>query len=420
MIDLRIVVLASLLASTSNAQDPPPAGSPKATPPQASATKTADEWIRDLGSDNYRTRIAAERALRDLGKEVAPALQKAAAEAEDPEVQWRARRVLRQIEGGSQGLVERTRAEREDARSGAPEAGGRAGGRLRRQRLEAGEPMREGFDSMFEKLERQFGIDVPRARFFQDDFFRDLQEQMKGLGSGAAQQSQGMTMQIGPDGRVRVEVKEQNDKGETDTKVYEAPDLETFQREHPGVLHRNRLGLGLQPFDGSGLFQGFFTPMQGELELDALPRFFNIPPTRIDPQPGGGSGSGQRIDIEPPAPPPAGRRLGVVVRPEIPGELRNYLELADGVGLMVESVQEGSLAQALGLAKGDIVTEIAGRSIGSTDDVQQAIGAIGKGAEVEVKFVRRGQVATAKATKAEDAAPAPKLEARGKGDGTIR
>jgi hypothetical protein len=52
--------------------------------------------------------------------------------------------------------------------------------------------------------------------------------------------------------------------------------------------------------------------------------------------------------------------------------------------------------------------------------VQQAIGAIGKGAEVEVKFVRRGQVATAKATKAEDAAPAPKLEARGKGDGTIR
>ena len=42
-------------------------------------------------------------------------------------------------------------------------------------------------------------------------------------------------MQIGPDG-VRVEVQEENDKGETENKVYEAKDLDDFHKKHPGVL----------------------------------------------------------------------------------------------------------------------------------------------------------------------------------------
>ena len=35
------------------------------------------------------------------------------------------------------------------------------------------------FDDVFEQLERDFGMDVPRHRFFDDAFFKDLNEQQR-------------------------------------------------------------------------------------------------------------------------------------------------------------------------------------------------------------------------------------------------
>lgn len=403
MIDLRAVLLAAAaVAASLPAQEPQPK-EPAAPPPAAKPDAPAPDpeaLVRKLGSDRYRDRVDAEKALRELGAVALPALKKAAEAGDDAEAQWRARRLLRQIEAGTGDGALAPRGRDGAAPQGRPDAPRR-------------EPVRDEFESLFERFERDFGIDVPRARFFDDRFFRDLQEQMK----AGASRSQGMTMQIGPDGSVRVEVEERGEDGKVEKKVYEAPDMESFQKQHPGVLGRS--GIGFQfPGGGMGFFRGFggpWTPGVPQPPAVVRPRRGQAPPDVViddfgDDVPGA------------PVPPPAGKRLGVSVRDEVPPDVRAYLELADGVGLMVETVQDGSLAQALGLQRGDIVTRLAGKPIGSPQDVQDALGGVAQGAEVEVAFVRKGAALAAKAPKAEaveaaTAEPAKPLKKRArKGD----
>ncbi len=397
---------ASLCLVPLAAQEPeaaPAPSIPKAAEAQ-SAAKTAEQWIQELGSDSYRKRLEAERALRQLGAAALPALKKAATGSEDAEVQWRAARVQRQIEGdGRQGLVERDR--RGSAQQEEPLIIPRA--MAPRRQPGSQDPMRDHFESLFEQFERDFGIDIPRARFFGDGFFRDLQEQMKS-GTG---RSQGMSVQIGPDGAVHVEVQERNEKGEIEKKSYDAPDMESFRREHPGVLQQNGLGFGLSPWRGNArVFSGPIEP-GWSLDMDALQ-------PRIVPFDGG------RASLPPQADAPApGRRLGITIRPEIAPDVRAYLELKDGIGLMVDGVQDESLAKAVGLQRGDIVVEIAGQKIGGPQDVQVALAPIEQGKPVEVKFLRKGQLQAASAAKIEAAAPFEakgRLEKRGKGESTIR
>lgn len=390
LIRLPMLVAGASLLACLPAQEPVAPKEPPAAAAPDAAPKDAGALVRDLGSASYRTRLAAERALRDLGKQAVPALQQAAERGDDPEVQWRARRLLRQIErGGERDLVERGAA----PEAQEPEPQDRQGRRPALRRGQEGGPMRDQFESLFERFEREFGIDIPRARFFDDDFFRDLQEQMQS-GQG---RSQGMTVQIGPDGAVRVETKQRNEQGETETKVYEAPDMETFQQKYPGVLQQNGLGFGVWPWRGN--LRAELGPVLRGFEFDADALRSRVVPFGRAPAAGD-------VAVEPaPAPPPPGRRLGVGIRAEISADLREHLGLAEGEGLLVESVQSGSLAEALGLAAGDIVTRIGGTKIGAAADVQQALGAIEKGATVEVQFVRKGVTKTASAAKTEEAEP---------------
>ena len=80
----------------------------------------------------------------------------------------------------------------------------------------------------------------------------------------------------------------------------------------------------------------------------------------------------------------------------------DYLELGD-VGLMVETVQDDSLAAACGLRADDIVVKIGDRKIASPADVAAALGAIKKGDKVSVEFVRRGSKKVASTSKRFDA-----------------
>jgi hypothetical protein len=378
------IAACALLGSSVLAQEPKVkvGKSPDAEPPQQ-AKKGLDDWVRELGSESFRVRIDAEKALRGLGEAALPALRKAAAESTDDEVQWRARRLVRQIEHGAEaGLQERDREAQEP-----PVAPRRLQGQ---RRLPPGLPddMREHFEELFRHMEQDFGLDIPRARFFQDDFFRDLQEQMDaGIG-----RSQGLSMQIGPDGAVRVEVKQKNDKGEVESKVYEAPDLETFHKQYPGVLQQNGLGGGMQFWMGQPL-------RQRALQMQPLNPRGQLQPGLVVPPPD---------VVTPPA--ADGPRLGVMVRPEIPADVREYLDLPEGEGLMVEGVQPDSLAQALGLQRGDIVHKIGGTAVGSTADVQQALAAIEPGKPVEVHYIRRGAAKTATANR-----PLPPAKAESKG-----
>ena len=69
---------------------------------------------------------------------------------------------------------------------------------------------------------------------------------------------------------------------------------------------------------------------------------------------------------------------------------RDHLGLEEGLGLWVVEVQEGTLAEDLGVLEGDIVLEIGGVEIRGVEDVQKALGAIEAGEPVEVLVNRRG------------------------------
>lgn len=393
---MRTILLTSALLSTlAFGQEHKPSPST-----EVRATEGAAKWIRQLGSDSYRDRLQAENELRKLGETARKALEAAAKDDGDSEVQWRAKRLLRQIGkpapkteqrgiGTRGGLVDRSRPGTDEPQE--PEIVER-GARRTGDPREVGD-MRAEFDRIFQRFE-EMGLDVPSRRFFDEPFFKDLESQLDrgfGFGSGA-QAGQSTNVQIGPDG-VRVEVTEKGEDGKPETKVYEAEDMESFQKKHPGVLKGNGFRMG---FGGPGLDLDF-DKLRGRVgKLDrgfdwdmARPRVLRIPQAQ-----------GGEIDLDelPAAPmPQQGRRLGITIKP-IPGALRAYLELGQA-GLMVGEVQDGTLAKACGLQVDDIVVAIGGNKIGTPADVAEALGAIQKGETVRVDYLRRGQRKTAEAKK---------------------
>lgn len=359
---LSVLLLAGVVALPAGAQETGSEGTEQRPQGTEKGTEEADvqALIQELGNDSYKVRLQAEKKLRAMGEKAADALKTAAEDSEDPEVQWRAKRLLRQIEGGEEGGLRR-RPDRTDR----PRTWN-----LGRPRL--GLPdLDETFDRLFRDLERNFGMDIPRRRFFQDDFFQDLEQQMQDLRERMQQGLQGlpdaesrsMSMQMGPDG-VRVEVKTKNEDGEVETKVYEAPDLETFRQKYPGVLENQGLG---------GFHFQFGRP--GDR---LLPRGFLAPPQVTPP------------DVPVPLPlaaPPEGKRLGVLVRDE------------EGEGLFVEEVQEGTLAERLGIEAGDVVVKIGETAIRGVGDVQDALGGIEAGETVRVEVDRDGETVVLEAEK---------------------
>lgn len=379
MIELRTLLLAAGLGLVSDGFAQEPKAQEPAAPQTKEAARSVEQWIGDLGAESFKTRVNAEKALREMGDKALPELKKAAESADDQEVQWRARRLVRQIEKApEQGLQRRAPGTAPTPllpHLRTPNQGG------------APDDFQQQFERLFDAMERDFGVDIPRARFFDDNFFRDLQNQLPRNGT-----SQGLSMQVGPDGGVRVEVKTKNDKGEVESKTYEAESMEEFERQYPGVLQQHGVGggFGLRFFQdpGSPLVQGWTMPPMDRQRWFAMPG--SPDPVQVDPA------------VEPP---PAGSRLGVTIRQSIPEELREHLELDANTGLMVETVQPDTLAEAIGLQRGDIVTKIAGHAIGSASDVQKVLSAIDAGTSVEVTFLRKGAEKTASAKKAAAGAP---------------
>ena len=333
--------------------------------PQAkTGDQAATRWIEQLGADDFEARQTAEKELRELGASARDPLSEAAESHPDPEVRWRARRILRGgdrrgLEGrpgadgraGSEGRVDPDESNAERGRWGPIEDD-----RVRR--------LLQGWD-----LEAFDGLRGPgELRTQLEEFQRrqaELFDRLRSGGIGDLGSRAGTSVEIGPDG-VRVQV----DDGAGEPETYEAPDLDSFREKHPEVAERFLDGGGFR-LDLDGLTPGL-RPLR-QLELPDARRM-------------------------PVAPPPDGERLGVTVRDAHEAVLR-FLGLEPGRGLVVTEVLEGSLAGLAGVEVGDLVLAVAGTEVFDASDVRRALAPIAKGEKVEIEVNRRGTVRMLEAEK---------------------
>ena len=380
------------------AQDAPPPGSAKPEPaaPGRVDPRSNVDLIEQLGAERPDDRRDAEQVLRQRGAAAREVLENAAEGHEDPEVRWRARRILRALDGQAQKL-ERP----------AP----RTEPRHDRDDPDAGQDPDTGLNEALERIHRSFGEPGGAWKGFGEleARMKDLQRQMDelqrgfeqgpGLGLPGGAIARGSKLQLGPDG-VRVEIQEPKAGGGTETKTYEAPDLDAFREQHPEIA---------QQFFGSGTGTGFHwfggrsLPAPGGAWRQALPglRLFR-----------GGELGQPEVEVDSPmefAPPAPGERLGVRIS-ELDPAVRRFLGIEEGVGILVESIEADSLAANLGIQVRDVVTQIGEQAIHGPVDVRAALGRIAQGEPVTVTVNRKGEVTQLKGTKLEAEVSPRKLE----------
>jgi hypothetical protein len=369
-------------AAVAQEPTPPQRRSEPAEAKTEADARSIEQLIEALGAETPSERREAERLLQERGEGAKDALEKAVDDHEDPEVRWRARRVLRALNGNAPRL--------ERAGEGVERTAPRA------PRAEGGEPSpargMEDLERRMEEMREQLETMRLGLPGFEAIPFR-------GLGTGAW--NLGTKVEVSP-GRVRVELQEPKEGGGTETKVYEADDLDSFRREHPEIAQRV-FGGAAPGLPGS--FRWFDS--NGRLPLD-LPqlrgwRDGQAAPWIVSPQ----GQDGLEVPSEPPA---AGERLGIYVG-ALDGAVRRFLGIEGDDGILVESIEPDSLAAALGIEPRDVVLAIGESAIRSAADVRAALRGIGKGETVEVTVNRLGKRMTLRAEKSEDA-PAPKKLAK--------
>ena len=362
-----------------------------------------ERLIERLGDPDYQTRKAAEKKLLGLGEKALEALKRSAEKHDDPEVQWRAGRLVRRIQAGDKaepgGLSKRDgKSKRDVAR--------------RERRAGPGSGVRPDPDRIFDDVMKRLGRPFDRGEFRDDvrkEIERAMQQVRKSLRDAKfdsgfdfdfsqggvrifdrkfgedfdrnfSSSSKSMKMSSGPDG-VRVEITE---KGK-EPKVYEVPDMETFKKKYPGVLKDIEFRFDAEDF-----------PFRGRRMLDLFPKM-----RRFDVDVKTDVKTDRKTDVETDRKADrklekksSGKKLGFYVA-EVSPAVREYLELDEDLGLGVESVTDGSLAEKVGLKKGDIVIRVGSRKIFSPADVSAALDAIGDD-ELRVHVIRRGREMTLK------------------------
>lgn len=370
----------------------------------ASESKKAEGWIRDLGSENFETRDAARKHLFEMGDKVIPLLDRAAT-ADDPEVRWNARKLVRDLE--------RARVSRKD------------------------EPKRDDTgveDEGTSRLRKDGSTGTPQDPKF-DDFGPSTAQGRN------AKRSQSMS--VDADGHVTITVEEDVD-GKLEKKTYEADSMDELREQHPELFS----GMDIRIGSGKGGFR-FDVPGRGlpgfdDKEIEKL--FEGIPGFDRDPFVGHSMDEMRRrieeiekrfrnlprvqdrvFDVDrstvgvDPQPIPENERLGVMIKP-LHAEVAQFLGLDPGVGLIVDQVLDGSLAKQLGLKAKDVLVSINGRSITSPDVIRQALRETPVGGAVHVETLRvSGDRVKVTATRprangGEEARAKPKEE----GKGTLR
>lgn len=291
----------------------------------------SEDWKKRLGDADLERREQAygellERARTDDA--LRGALESWSKSADAGELAWTSRLLLRELRN----------APRADAFGRAP-------------RL-------DDLQQRFDQLERNFGG--------MDSMFEDLRRQMDGWQSGqlqtpgASHQSQSYSLQVGPDG-VTLEMTEDAD-GNGQKKTYKAKDMQELLAQHPEL--RDRIG-GYERFDLHGApGQNWFSLRNGQPQNDWLrsPRPSQQPPTDV---------------------------LGIYSQKLTP-EQAHDLDLEPEQGLRVERIEPGTIAQVLGLRRGDTLVELNGKPVYSADDVRRVLKERAADEELSVTLIGEG------------------------------
>lgn len=291
-------------------------------PPPAASTSAQDPF----DADHWRQRLTTP----DLDARMFSFEQLARIAAEDPRARQQVLEWSRQADGSELAWTARL-LEREIER--APAHGLRGG----LWRVEPFAPFsfdHFGAPPSFEEFERHFEPFL-RGPWGAAPLWRQP--------GAATQRSNASQIEITPDG-VKVRVTEEVD-GEQKTEEYSAPSLEDLYAAHPQL--RERLGVDLRGGDGRG--------------PDARGWFSAPAPSPALPRLGAPAPGGVRHDI-----------LGVVLE-ELGADERAKFGLSDGAGMRIGRVESGTLAERLGLARGQILVELDGESVRTREDVTRKV-----------------------------------------------
>lgn len=193
---------------------------------------------------------------------------------------------------------------------------------------------RAGFDELerrMQELERNLGdMDRMFGGLRRQNWFEDLEQVFPRLPVDVDMdtQSESMRIQTTPDG-VEVEVRTRKD-GKEEVQQYKARSMEELYEQHPELRQR--------------------AP-----KLDV--RVPSMPPPPSKPRPQGEL----RTDV-----------LGIYSQKLEPDQA-SALGLNPEQGLLVDRVEPGTIAQVMGLARGDIIVDINGESVYSVDDVRRIL-----------------------------------------------
>ncbi len=343
--------------------------------------------IESLGSDSGFERDEAFDELARRGEEARAALESAVS-TKDPRVKDAVDRLLERLEtADAEGGL------RLKDRFGRPDAGGTsmpAFPRLRPFPFAGGEEG-DARDGDADAWHRQWNAEIEEWNRQLDTWMKGMLEGRGAFGGGLgaapgaqgsfrtfrsdAEGSTGYELKVDADGHVTAKITRDRD-GERTEETVEAESMEQFKAEYPEVA--KGLGLDFDVFGGPG--SGF--------GLRVGPGF----------GPGSGFGGGFRMprSIQPWSDPGSalrqvgGPRLGVSVRAIEEGDpLRAHVALDPGIGLLVEQVVPGSLADELDVRRNDILVEVGGVEVGSPADVRAGLEASDSDG-VEVEVIREG------------------------------
>ncbi|MCY3003280.1 MAG: PDZ domain-containing protein [Planctomycetota bacterium] len=291
-------------------------------------------WKKRLAQEDLDLReqafdLALETARRDAG--LRSALEAWAKDTSAPELAWTARLVLRELK------------ERQDPFA---TLGGHRGLQF--------DPLAPGLGSGFGP---GVDFDTLRRRMFEDFGLVPGTAPQGGTPAPAQpsiqSQSESFSLESGPDG-VKCKVTKSVD-GKEVTEEYEAKTIEELLEAHPEL--RDRVG-------GNGLSFRFGNPLgSGSAPTDPFGWLTPAPSVRTD-------------------------ILGVAVT-SVSAEESGDLGLEPGLGLRVERVEPGTIAQQLGLQRGHVLIELNGRKLHTRDDISEMLKARDKSGSLELLLIDR-------------------------------